>query len=342
MGVVDTMLLVNSVTTVVDKKSLLDMKSSKRKGFTRPTTSAGSKTGVKLETADGESSTSTGMDVDTPKPPSKEETLAKFKERFGEHTFDGKREFICEKLPAPIPKPSKDPNPKVEHEIFTARQQFLSMCQGNHYQYDQLRRAKHSSMMVLYHLHNPQANAFAHSCNNCQQTIDGDFYRCTNKKCDFDLCKECHKKVKHEHPMELKGEIKTEDPAQRARSIALHMQLLLHASKCKNPDCPSGNCKKMKTLLKHGKTCEKRSKGGCSVCKRIWALLQIHARSCRLPAGTCPVHRCKELKEYQRKLRIREAQASSNRTLTSISTTGNSKETPKAGSNKADDSKSKK
>ena len=122
------------------------------------------------------------------------------------------------------------------------------------------------------------------------------------RKKDFELRMVCHKKVKHEHAKELKGhKIKTEDPQQRQRSIALHMQLLAHASKCTNAKCPSGNCKKMKSLLRHGKTCGK--KGGCMACRRVRALLQIHARGCRAPHDTCSVPRCNEWK----KLRILEA-----------------------------------
>eukprot|EP00607_Mallomonas_marina_P011082 CAMPEP_0182423844 /NCGR_PEP_ID=MMETSP1167-20130531/9918_1 /TAXON_ID=2988 /ORGANISM="Mallomonas Sp, Strain CCMP3275" /LENGTH=519 /DNA_ID=CAMNT_0024603145 /DNA_START=677 /DNA_END=2237 /DNA_ORIENTATION=+ len=52
---------------------------------------------------------------------------------------------------------TEDPDDTQECEFFDTRQAFLNLCQGNHYQFDQLRRAKHTSMMVLYHLHNPDA-----------------------------------------------------------------------------------------------------------------------------------------------------------------------------------------
>ena len=43
---------------------------------------------------------------------------------------------------------TEDPDPNIESEFFDTRQQFLNLCQGNHYQFDKLRRAKHTSMMV--------------------------------------------------------------------------------------------------------------------------------------------------------------------------------------------------
>ena len=56
-------------------------------------------------------------------------------------------------------------------DFFDTRQGFLRMCQGNNYQADTLRRAKHSSMMVLWHLHNPSIPAYAHACNACEADI---------------------------------------------------------------------------------------------------------------------------------------------------------------------------
>lgn len=79
----------------------------------------------------------------------------------------------------------------------------MSLCQGNHYQFDTIRRAKHSSAMVLYHLHNPDAPAFASTCNNCSMEIEaGQGFRCVQCT-DFDLCANCKHSglVVHAHPL---------------------------------------------------------------------------------------------------------------------------------------------
>ena len=82
-----------------------------------------------------------------------------------------------------------------------AVQQFLSLCQGNHYQFDSMRRAKHSSMMVLYHLHNPEAPAFATTCNKCQVEIEpGAGFRCSVCQ-DFDMCRNCKETYGHHHQL---------------------------------------------------------------------------------------------------------------------------------------------
>lgn len=103
-----------------------------------------------------------------------------------------------------VPSDTKDKDEILESEFFDTRQAFLSLCQGNHYQYDTLRRAKHSSMMVLYHLHNPTAPAFVTTCNVCHQDIEtGQGWRC--EICpDFDVCNACNQKnggVDHPHKL---------------------------------------------------------------------------------------------------------------------------------------------
>jgi hypothetical protein len=51
-----------------------------------------------------------------------------------------------------------DEDPSFGSELFESRQHFLSFCQSNHYQFDELRRAKHSTMMVLFQLHQPSGS----------------------------------------------------------------------------------------------------------------------------------------------------------------------------------------
>jgi hypothetical protein len=91
-------------------------------------------------------------------------------------------------------------------DFFDTRPGFLRMCQGNHYQFDTLRRAKHSSMMILWHLQHPSIPAYAHICNVCETDIGaGVRWTCSHPECqDFDCCDACVQSPSvppHPHPL---------------------------------------------------------------------------------------------------------------------------------------------
>ncbi|XP_042009442.1 histone acetyltransferase HAC1-like [Salvia splendens] len=208
---------------------------------------------------------------------------------------------------AEVPDETKD-NENLESEFFDTRQAFLSLCQGNHYQYDTLRRAKHSSMMVLYHLHNPTAPAFVTTCVKCHLDIEsGQGYRCETCT-DYDLCNACYQKDGgKDHPHKLTNNQSIDPNAQnkearqlRVTQLRKMLELLVHASQCRSPLCQYPNCRKVKGLFRHGIQCKKRASGGCHLCKKMWHLLQLHARACK--ESNCGVPRCWDLKEHLRRL----------------------------------------
>lgn len=92
---------------------------------------------------------------------------------------------------------------RITCDFFDTRQGFLRMCQGNNYQFDTLRRAKHSSMMILWHLHNPSIPAYAHTCNVCETDIGcGTRWHC--EACyDYDICDACNDNPSTNHPHTL-------------------------------------------------------------------------------------------------------------------------------------------
>nr|XP_043635392.1 histone acetyltransferase HAC1-like isoform X2 [Erigeron canadensis] len=208
-----------------------------------------------------------------------------------------------------VPTDTKDKDEILESEFFDTRQAFLSLCQGNHYQYDTLRRAKHSSMMVLYHLHNPTAPAFVTTCNRCHLDIEtGQGWRCETCP-DYDVCNSCYYKdggIDHPHKLTHHPSIAERDAqnkeARQQRVIQLRkmLDLLVHASLCRSPLCQYPNCRKVKGLFRHGINCKVRAVGGCLLCKRMWYLLQLHARSCK--DSQCHVPRCRDLNEHLRRL----------------------------------------
>lgn len=206
-----------------------------------------------------------------------------------------------------------DDEEEMDCEFLNNRQLFLNLCQGNHYQFDSLRRAKHTSMMVLWHLHNRDAPKFVQQCAICaREILQGKRYHCPTCA-DFDQCIECLRNPavpRHPHPLQAipvgsqQSTLTPEQRKERQRSIALHMTLLLHASTCRSTKCNSANCAKMKGLLKHGAGCKVKANGGCNVCKRIWALLQIHARQCK--TENCPVPNCMAIRERYRQLQLQQ------------------------------------
>ncbi|GAB2268624.1 hypothetical protein Dimus_003577 [Dionaea muscipula] len=208
-----------------------------------------------------------------------------------------------------VPEDTKDKDEILESEFFDTRQAFLSLCQGNHYQYDTLRRAKHSSMMVLYHLHNPTAPAFVTTCNICHLDIEsGQGWRCETCP-DYDVCNSCYQKdggIDHPHKLTNHPSIADRDAqnkeARQMRVLQLRkmLDLLVHASQCRSPNCQYPNCRKVKGLFRHGIQCKVRASGGCVLCKKMWYLLQLHSRACK--ESECHVPRCRDLKEHLRRL----------------------------------------
>lgn len=233
---------------------------------------------------------------------------------------------------------TEDVDDTQESDYFGTRQDVLQLCQGNHYQFDQLRRAKHTSMMILYHLHNPDAPKFVPICTSCSKEIlVGYRYRCDS--CDVDFCQSCLQargnQNLHQHglrPMAIQGgaptQLTEEQRKERQKSIDMHLHLLKHAASCVNKECKSKNCRKMKEFLKHGRTCPTSVKGGCPVCKRINNLLTLHARSCR--TENCPVPKCLEMREQMRQIELRQQQMDDRRRAMMNSMYNNSSSAPAA------------
>ena len=215
----------------------------------------------------------------------------------------------------PIIPPNVDEDPTMDSEFFDTRQQFLSLCQGNHYQFDTLRRARHSSMMSLYHLHNPSEPAFSASCNICQTEVPpGEGYRC--QKCpDFDMCRNCHSNPQYTHPHpliapeqkkfdETQMRLTREEKKRREEQMKVLMRLLVHAAQCEDANCPNVNCGKIKNLFRHAATCRVGVTGKCPYCRKAWVYVQLHAKLCT--SSNCPVPRCTQIRALRRQQAARQ------------------------------------
>ncbi|GKY92630.1 hypothetical protein MPSEU_000233100 [Mayamaea pseudoterrestris] len=218
---------------------------------------------------------------------------------------------------------TSDVDELIESEMFESRQLFLNYCQTNHCQFDEQRRAKHSSMMVLFQLHNPTAPKFLQQCSACYVDITHGFrYHC-NKCPDFDLCQNCYAPVtsgewakrdaRFAHdpshtftPINTEEEITQEATGtreERSKALKTHIALLEHAGHCQGaPACALQNCVRMKSLFEHIQSCSIKPKKDCRTCNRLLSLFAMHSRLCGV-RGHCPIPFCDRIRERYARLR---------------------------------------
>jgi Histone acetylation protein/TAZ zinc finger/Zinc finger, ZZ type len=213
-----------------------------------------------------------------------------------------------------------DEDPPLESEMFESRQQFLNYCQTTHCQFDELRRAKHSTVMVLFQLHNPTAPKFLQQCGACYRDIThGIRYHC-NQCSNFDLCEDCYEPVvtgmwakrdprfahdeKHIFtPIDLESTEESQNSQDRQRSLKAHVQLLEHAGACVGPpSCSLHNCDRLKKLFLHVPSCDVKPKRDCKICTRLLVLCTMHSRLCD-SRGACPIPFCDRIRERNKRLR---------------------------------------
>ena len=74
-----------------------------------------------------------------------------------------------------------DPDPLINCDLMDGRDAFLTLCRGKHWEFSSLRRAKFSSMAMLYEIHNQISDGLLYTCNNCHMNVET-WYHC--RECD--------------------------------------------------------------------------------------------------------------------------------------------------------------
>lgn len=72
--------------------------------------------------------------------------------------------------------PITEPDPAMNCELMDGRDAFLTTAREKHYEFSSLRRAKLSTMALLYELHNQGKDSFVYTCNSCKAAVETRFH----------------------------------------------------------------------------------------------------------------------------------------------------------------------
>ena len=85
--------------------------------------------------------------------------------------------------------PIVDRDPVISCDLMNGRHAFLDFARDKYYQFSSFRRAKYSSMALLWELHTQNTKNVTYTCDKCRQSVESR-YHCTVCQ-DFDLCIQC-------------------------------------------------------------------------------------------------------------------------------------------------------
>lgn len=199
-------------------------------------------------------------------------------------------------------QPIEDTDPLFSSEMMECRDTFLSRARDRHLEFSTLRRAKFSTLAMLYDVHTENKDVYF--CNHCQREFA---FPLQCKQCaNFHLCEACYVVVGHKHPMISEDSVNNPTVQQSGRTkVELFVKLLEHACTCRDANCRTSLCRTMRSRLEHFLTPHDRDK--CMNCRQLHKILAAHSNKCtnlRCQVACCEQYKAlKKQQESQQRLR---------------------------------------
>ena len=137
-------------------------------------------------------------------------------------------------------------------------------------------------------------------CPICQELIHLCCYHskhCLERECIVPFCRHIKLKLRQQQTQQLSAQ------EERQLKIQRCVQNLVHATQCCKINCQHLSCAKMKRVMEHTKTCQRKIGGGCPICQISIFLCCYHARRCLARVSVVPFCRHIKLKLRQRQRR---------------------------------------
>ncbi|CAH8547179.1 unnamed protein product [Dicrocoelium dendriticum] len=217
--------------------------------------------------------------------------------------------------------PIKDPDPLISSDLMECRGAFLERAREKHLEFSSVRRAKYSTLVMLYELHNENRQPLMYTCNVCSVQLETPWH-C--KQCvEYDLCSRCYETENHPHPMVQvglglddgsRGQDMDSDSAAVQESgrdkLSRLVKALSHGCSCRDANCRVSACKTMKSNVQHFRVHAAAARNQCPICRSLSFLCYYHSKTChelKCPVPLCPKLKAK-MKQQQKQQRLEQTQ----------------------------------